>query len=862
MTARHAPPAPRRTRVRGRRASTAHRQARALWWLVVALGAGCLAHALQALWPLPWPHALQIAVAAGFAVFVGLCPVRLPGSRETFVTSDLFIFLLLLLQGPEAAGLAAAAEALVGAWRTEAAWRRRLLGPAAALVSMTLAGLLLSHVAPPLAGLPPGSASVERLPLPLLLAALAVAAALHAALPRQLIGAVQRLRHGLPPRDAARPTDGFGRAGVASVGAALLAGALVAGYRSGGGTVLVVALPMLLLLILGLHFYALQRQAAEAMAAAQDQAAAAAAAQLKALQASEQRFASAFTHAAIGMALLTLDGHMLQANPALRTLLGLPEALPPRFHDLVEPEFHAAFEAALRRAPAGAGQGIQLELRCRRTDGSALWLLVHGGFFHEPGTEAARLILQLQDISARRQAEAGLHRLAFHDPLTGLPNRRQFMGALATAVAHHQAAGQHAYALMYLDFDRFKQVNDSLGHQAGDELLVQLARRIQENLRPTDVVGRLGGDEFAVLLPQLLDEDDALQLAERLLQALRRPFRVAGHALFASASIGITFSRFGYASAEAALQDADGAMYQAKAAGKARYAMHQGAPAAATPDHATLAQALPAALAAEELQLVYQPVLALADGRLRGFEALLRWRHPVLGQLAPASFIPVAEQCGLITDLSDFVLARACRQLARWQRLAPHFADLSIAVNLSGQDIASPVFLPRLERALQAAGLAPGHLVLELTEEAVMGHLDAAQGNLQALRSLGVRLSVDDFGSGYSSLAQLARLPIDSVKIDRRFVQALTTGEVDATDAASAAAAPAADSDVVRTLVQMGSALGRTVVAEGIETALQAEQLRQLGPHLLGQGYHLAEPLSPDAATRWLKARAAQPAAA
>jgi len=361
------------------------------------------------------------------------------------------------------------------------------------------------------------------------------------------------------------------------------------------------------------------------------------------------------------------------------------------------------------------------------------------------------------------------------------------------------------------------------------------------------VVARLSGDEFAVLVPQLLAEHDAVQLAQRLVEALRRPFQVEGHALFTSASIGITFSRFGYQDAESALNDADTAMYQAKAAGKGCYRLFDGRAHGDTLPGATVAQELRLALDRGELHLAYQPVVALADGRLSGFEALVRWQHPTVGLMAPAAFLPAAEESGLITPLTDFVLDRACAQLAQWQRLGPAWAGLTMCVNLSGHELASRQLPERVHQALLRHGLQPAHLVLELTEEAVMSQFNSSADNLGALRALGVRLSVDDFGTGYSSLSRLARLPIDSFKIDRSFVRELTS--------ASAAQDDQDDSAVVRALVQMGGALGKSVVAEGIETALQAEQLRRMHPELLGQGFHLAEPLSAADATDWLQAR-------
>ncbi len=407
---------------------------------------------------------------------------------------------------------------------------------------------------------------------------------------------------------------------------------------------------------------------------------------------------------------------------------------------------------------------------------------------------------------------------------------------------------------MFIDFDRFKLVNDSLGHQAGDDLLQQLARRVQEKLRPADTVARLGGDEFAILVEHLEHERDAVQLAERLMEALRAPFRVAGQTLTSSASIGITFSAFGYDSADAVLRDADTAMYRAKAEGRSRYAVFDSALHTAVSDRLRLEGELRDAVAAEQLSVVYQPLFELGPDRrahrLVGFEALLRWRGADGSAREPDQFLPVAEEAGLMRSVTDFVLLCACRQVAQWQRSAPDLAELGLSVNLGAQDLRQGDLVARVSRALVESGLKPQHLTLELTEGILMDTpaLPAAEAHetMRALRALGVQLAVDDFGTGYSNLSRLSRLPIDSLKIDRSFVRELRGGGGDAEQAAA----------VVAAIVQLGSTLRKAVVAEGIESAEQVERLRGLGCEL-GQGFHLASPLAASDASDWLAARGA-----
>jgi diguanylate cyclase (GGDEF)-like protein len=421
------------------------------------------------------------------------------------------------------------------------------------------------------------------------------------------------------------------------------------------------------------------------------------------------------------------------------------------------------------------------------------------------------------------------------------------MECLHGAVNRSKSDARHAWAVMFIDFDRFKLVNDSLGHNAGDELLQQLARRLQEKLRPSDTVARLGGDEFAILAERIEHERDAVVLAERLMDAMKPPFMLGGHEITVSASVGITFSAFGYADAETVLRDADTAMYKAKSEGKARFAVFDTSLHTAVSQRLRLEGELRQAIQQGQLAVEYQPLFRLAGSQhrlsshqLTGFEALVRWRHPGGNTLQPSSFLPIAEETGLMLPLTDFVLHCACRQLRQWQLSSPELAELTMSVNLSSHDIAHPALVARVSQAIVEAGLRPEHLTLEITEDILMAHLTGAVEMLAALRRLGVRLAVDDFGTGYSSLAHLSRLPVDSLKIDRSFVQQLEAGSDDAA--------------VVAAIVQLGSTLRKAVVAEGIETAEQALHLQQLGCNL-GQGFHLAQPLSEQAAGEWLAAR-------
>jgi len=836
-------------------------RARAYWWCMVACGGALLAACLVLVARQPPQVWLHIVAGMLLAMAAALFPVRIPGTRHSFVASDVIIFVLLILHGPAAAAVAVAGEAFMGSTRTSRRWTSRLASPAIGTVAIVLAGSVFEAGRTRF-----GLQGLHAAQLPGLMALAMGTALLYFLLSATLFAGVLRLKRGEPFFQLVDVVSVFRWVGMAYAGSAALATLLLAAHAAAGAGVWIVMLPLLAVLLATLHFYFRQQEAAQALrehaadaearaAEAGRREAAERARHLEALQASERRFAGAFTHASIGMALLAFDGRVLQGNPALGALLGRSaDAITGhRLHEFVHEDQLDALGARLADAGRGDFAAGAVELRFRQPGGGTPWAALHFAAFTETESGEPCFIVQAQDITARRVAEEQLQQMAFHDTLTGLPNRRRFMQCLDGAVLRARADGGHTYAVMFLDFDRFKLINDSLGHGAGDSLLVLLARRLQERLRPSDVVARLGGDEFALLTERLGHERDAISLAERLMEALRAPFLVAGQELQVSASIGITFGHLGYTSAEAVLRDADTAMYKAKAAGRARVAVFDGSLHAEVSRRLRLEGELRQALDSGSLAVAYQPVFDLqapagaaepgapggARGPLRGLEALVRWRHPVEGPLPPAAFLPIAEECGLMAQLSDFMLRTACRQVRAWQLSHPAWAELGVSVNVAAEDLAQAGFAARVQGALRESGLRGEHLTLELTENILMSRIDGALAKLEELRRLGVRVAIDDFGTGYSSLSYLARLPIDTLKIDRSFVARL------AHDADQAA--------VVRAIVHLGQSLRKAIVAEGIENAWQIEHLVGLGCQL-GQGHHLAEPLDV-AATGELLAR-------
>jgi diguanylate cyclase (GGDEF)-like protein len=427
------------------------------------------------------------------------------------------------------------------------------------------------------------------------------------------------------------------------------------------------------------------------------------------------------------------------------------------------------------------------------------------------------------------------------DPLTGLPNRVLFIDRLAQLMRRTKSSGHHAFAVFFLDIDRFKIINDSLGHVAGDELLIGVSRRLEESLRSSDTIARfdgdctlarLGGDEFTILLDRVRTEADARIVAERLLTAVTRPFEVQGRTVFVSISMGMVMGAARYEQPEEMIRDADTAMYRAKALGKARCELFDTSMLAVAEERLLVESGLRHALERGEFEVHYQPIVILSGARLVGFEALLRWRHPQRGLLPPDQFIPTAEETGLILPIGEWVLREACRQMREWDDGFPGCADLLINVNLSAKQCLDPALVDAVTRVLEETGLAPHRLKLEITESIVLEDSAIVLDVLNRLHTLGVQLGLDDFGMGYSALSYLQRLPLQTLKIDRSFVNGIReTG----------------NTEIIRAIISMAAGLSMDVIAEGVETADQAAQLTQMSCEF-GQGFYFHRPLTPERA--------------
>ena len=554
-------------------------------------------------------------------------------------------------------------------------------------------------------------------------------------------------------------------------------------------------------------------------------------ARMGALAASEQRFRSLVSNARDLIVVVDMDGAIRFCSPSVGRVLGHAPVgwgssdLFAHVHPEDVPQARGLIAQTLGAAAGGTRTS---ELRLRHADGSCRHFeVLLTNLSVDPAVGG--ILATFHDISERKAFETELRHQAFYDGLTGLPNRTRVLDLLEQALrrAHRQ---QQPVAVLFLDLDNFKVVNDSLGHKAGDLLLTNVARRLESCLRASDTAARLGGDEFILLVEGISGPGDARAVADRLAEALRAPFLVEGREVFVTASIGIALSRTGE-DPESLVRTADLAMYQAKSSGKAGYAVFEPQMHVRARRRLEIETDLRRAIDRGELRVCYQPIVRLESGAIEEVEALVRWQHPQRGLVPPSEFIPIAEETGLIVPLGRWVLDHVCRQVRDWQVAGGSAAHLMVSVNLSARQFHDPQLVQDVASILREADLSPSDLKLEITESAAMIEAEATEKVLRALKALGIQLAIDDFGTGYSSLAYLKRFPVDTLKIDRSFVDGL--GE------------DPQDTAIVRSVVALAQALGLSVTAEGVETPVQQAQLRLLGcDH--GQGYLFSRPLAAD----------------
>ncbi|MCP3979782.1 MAG: EAL domain-containing protein [bacterium] len=542
-----------------------------------------------------------------------------------------------------------------------------------------------------------------------------------------------------------------------------------------------------------------------------------------------------------------LRSGVVELSSRLKAMLGYRDHEVPdheSWMELIHPEERDHVERQIDNLIHGRSAEVATEHRMLHNDGDYRWVLTRALALCDTTGKAYRVGGSQTDITASKENAERLEHRALHDQLTGLPNRTLFMDRLDHVLKYTQRREDHLFAVLHIDVDRFKLVNDSLGRLAGDRLLEEVGKRLQDTMRNTDSVGRLGGDEFVILLEEIKDITDAIRVVNRVDRELAAPFEIEGQEFFITMSTGIVLSETGYERAEDVLRDAEIAMYRAKTTGKARYEVFDKDMLQRMTHRLSLETDLRRALERDELRVFYQPIIELEHGTLIGFEALVRWVHPQRGFIAPPEFIGLAEETGLIIALDRWVLREACEQTFDWQHRYPAHPPLIISANLSSKQFARSDLISFVKELLGETGLAPQSLKLELTESVLMENVQAAAASLRELRTLGIQVKIDDFGTGYSSLSYLHRLPIDMLKIDRSFVSHMDNGDV--------------NSEIVQTILLLARALNIKVVAEGVETVEQLERLRELKCHY-GQGYLFAKPVDKNAAEELIeRARSGQ----
>ncbi len=558
-----------------------------------------------------------------------------------------------------------------------------------------------------------------------------------------------------------------------------------------------------------------------------------------ALRASEERYALAAHGTNDGLWDWDLKNDEAFYSMRWKMMLGYTENeianRPDEWFSRVHPEDYRELERELANHLESKSSHFQHEHRMLHRNGKYYWMLSRGVAVRDASGAAYRMVGSQTDINKRKQVEAKLQHDALHDTLTGLPNRELFTERLRQTLIRSQSGIPQKLAILFVDLDRFKLVNDSLGHSAGDGLLVEVAERLKGCLRLTDLVARLSGDEFAVMLTQLRSVEDAALISVRLQQSLVEPFQVAGREVYTSASIGIVLQTNENQTAAELLRDADIALHRAKSNGKARFELFDPQMHEQAKRLMQLETDLRLALQRNEFVVYYQPIIALKTGRLSGFESLIRWNHPERGMVGPVDFISISEENGLINPIGQWVLRESCRQLHQWQQDFPNCSALTISVNLSGKQLATPGLIESIKAVLTETGINPTCLKLEITESVIMENANVVAELLGQLKALGVRLAIDDFGTGYSSFGHLHKFPIDTLKIDRSFVNQMELSTQSA--------------EIVKTILVLAHNLKKEVVAEGVENNAQIEQLRLLGCDL-GQGFFINHPMKAEAAVK------------
>ncbi len=768
---------------------------------------------------------IDVPMAAFFFLTVAIgakVTIQIPRFKSYISASETFIFLGLLIYGGEAAILLAAAEAFATSW-TFCKKKRTVLVNTATIAFSTFCAIGVLKFA----GVYEHFHSYNAHPRAFL-TALLLLALVQFLVNTAIASTYAALRDGKPLFETWQKK--YIWTFLTYIVGAAASGALVQLADTIGIGIVLIAFPVCFFVFYSYRMYLQNVEISMEKAEQAEKYARLLESQSNKLRESEERFRSAFDYAPIGIGLVSSSGDWLKINFAMSEILGYTEDefRQMNFQDVVMREDLGATLVKVHKVVSRRSVSEQMEQRYRHKDGYTVWTSWSVSSAQSTNDEMPNLIFQLQDITDKKLAEARLRHEATHDALTGLANRAHFMQRLDTALGKVHA-GQSKVSILFIDLDRFKVVNDSLGHLVGDELLRGISSRLRDCMRPSDLVARLGGDEFTILVEGSYDELEVTRIAERIQEKFSKPFDLFGHDVYSSASIGILHASAQHATPEELMRDADTAMYQAKRAGKARHEVFDEGMHKAAKETLQLETDLRRAIEQNELSMAYQPIFRLATKEIEGVEALVRWEHPTLGFIPPSKFVPLAEEIGLIDKLCEQVLTKGCRDLRSLHRELPSLSDLTLSVNLSSKQFGQSS-IHNICSILDDTAF-PSHLLkLEITESVFFEHTERAVAMLNTLRDLGIDINVDDFGTGYSNLSYLTKLPISTLKVDRSFVSMIkdSTG-----------------SEVVHAVVTLARNLGLRVVAEGIETQAQFEYLRELRCES-GQGYYLSRPMSFD----------------
>lgn len=751
-----------------------------------------------------------LVLAAFTALVASQISIKIPRFNGTITVSDTFIFLALLVWGAPAAIVTGVADSVASTSKVSRKLKTFLFNASAQAVATwaTAQMLLLSF------GEPAGLA--KNLPLSNFVIALCLMALTQYAVNSAIIAVLQALKLAQPLWRAWAKyclwTNVTFFAGAGTAGLAV--------HFVGNMTLLSLAV---ISPIIGLVYFTYRTYLKN----------------LEALQESEARFRSSFDYSTVGMALVSPEGRWLQVNQSLLELLERDESevLESHYQSFVDEANLNALEAKIEGLLANEFPACQMEVSFVRPDEQEVWALLSASTARDSHDAVKYLIFQTQDVTLRKTAEEKLRYDASHDALTGLPNRPAYTRELEHALERSRENGK-LLAVLFLDLDGFKLVNDSLGHVVGDDLLKVTAERLLECVRGGDTVARLGGDEFTILLENLPDISQAVRVAERVKQRLSEPFELAGQEIFIGTSIGIASSEIAYNDSSEILRDADAAMYQAKARGKGCYVVFDQEMYANATRLLRLANDLRRAPERGELEVYYQAVQSLETDEICGFEALVRWNHPIYGFLPPSEFVPLAEDNNLINQIDNWMLAAGCRQMREWQKAGIVSDEMMISVNVSTRQFAQNGLVENVRRVLQETCLKPACLQLEITESAMAKNMKNTARLLRELNQIGVSIALDDFGTGYSSLSYLHAFPISTLKIDRSFITRMSE-EADG-------------AEIVRAIISLARNLQIRVIAEGIETEIQLEQLREMGCDM-GQGFLFSKPIPLAEAANFIK---------